>query len=132
MRKVTEIPEVRQISSLAGDILHDVQTLLRQEGRLLRLELGEELKKTERYATYAAWRWGAIGASLLFVLFGLVYFLVEVAGLQQWVAFATVAVLTGAVGLTFYLIGKQQKPFKSDEAFTNLKESLQCLTKRNC
>lgn len=131
MADAVKMSNLKNISSLAGDILSDAQTLVRQEVDLARVELATELEKGRRYSKMLAWKWSAISLALLLFSLSFVHFLSVEFEMPLWAAFASVALVSGIVAVVLSLLNKKQVPFRSEAgAFKNFKESLQCLTKQ--
>lgn len=96
------------MSSLVGGIVQDAQQLIRQEMRLARQELQQELDKAKTAAVSfgAAVVVLALGAILL--CFMLVYLLSEMAGLPWWASFAIVGGGLAVVGGILLAVAKNQ------------------------
>jgi uncharacterized membrane protein YqjE len=129
-------PEVAQHETIGGlirGILTDLQTLLREEIALARIEIREQAGK----ARAAALSFGIAAAGLLF---GLAFLLIAVAtaisdelGWPAWAGFLVVGVLLSIVGFVSLSAGRRRlrtfQPFPA-ETVTTLKENSEWIAKR--
>jgi protein-S-isoprenylcysteine O-methyltransferase Ste14 len=125
--------EQASVTTLVSGILSDVQQLLAQQTRLLRLEIREDLRKARTGAIFLGAGLGvaAVGGLLLCVMLPLL--LQTLTDWPQWVCF-------GIFGILFLFIGagaayaaakKFQDAATLSESTTTLKENLTCLLRRN-
>jgi protein-S-isoprenylcysteine O-methyltransferase Ste14 len=125
--------EQASVTTLVSGILSDVQQLLAQQTRLLRLEIREDLRKarTGTIALGVGLSISAVGGLLLCVMLPLL--LAALTDWPQWVCF-------GIFGILFLFIGggaayAAMKHFQDaaslPESTTTLKENLTCLLRRN-
>lgn len=125
--------EHASMTTLVGGILSDVQQLMAQQTRLLRLEIREDLRKARTGAIFLGAGLGvaAVGGLLLCVMLPLL--LQALTDWPQWVCF-------GIFGILFLFIGagaayaaakKFQDAATLSESTTTLKENLTCLLRRN-
>jgi hypothetical protein len=121
------------MTNLVSGILTDVQQLLAQQMRLLRLEIREDLRKARTGAIFLGVGLGvtAVGGLLLCVMLPLL--LHALTHWPEWVCF-------GIFGILFLFIGggaayAAMKHFQDaaslPESTTSLKENLTCLLRRN-
>jgi protein-S-isoprenylcysteine O-methyltransferase Ste14 len=125
--------EQASVTTLVSGILNDVQQLLAQQTRLLRLEIREDLRKARTGAVALGVGLGitAVGGLLFCVMLPLL--LAALTDWPQWVCF-------GIFGVLFLFIGggavyaawkKFQDAASLPESTTTLKENLTCLLRRN-
>jgi len=117
------------VTKLVGSIIDDIQELFKNQMDLFRQEIKEDVRKTKEAGAFLA-----VGSLILllggiFLGLTLVYFLSWMfPSLPLWGAFAIVGGGMAAVGVVFYLVGREKfasfnpLPDKSVEA---LKENLQ-------
>jgi len=121
------------MTTLMSGILTDVQELLAQQMRLLRLEIREDLHKARTGALFLGAGLGiaAIGGLLLCVTLPLL--LTWLTGWPEWVCFCIFGVVFLFVGggATFAALKKFQDAASLPETTTTLKENLTCLLRRN-
>ena len=121
------------LTTLVSGILTDVQQLMAQQTRLLRLEIQADLRKARSGAIFLGAGLGvaAVGGLLLCVMLPLL--LHALTDWPQWVCF-------GIFGILFVFIGggaayAAMRMFKEaaslPESTTTLKENLTCLLRRN-
>ncbi len=121
------------MTTLVSGILTDVQELMAQQTRLLRLEIREDLHKARSGAIYLGVGLGiaAVGGLLLCVALPLL--LRALTNWPEWVCF-------GIFGILFLFIGggaayAAMKMFQDaaslPESTTTLKENITCLLRRN-
>jgi len=133
MADVVRIADFKEISALAGGILSDTQALIGKEIALAKVEIKSELEKVHRYSAVLAWKWAAIAISQMLFAMALVFFISDVTSLPLWAAFAIVSALCCALAFGLSRLNRLQVPFQSEISLgNNLKESIQCLTKRKC
>lgn len=121
------------MTSLVGGILTDVQELMAQQTRLLRLEIREDLRKARTGSVF-------LGAGLGVVAMGGLFLCVMLPLLLQWLTHWPEWVCFGIVGILLLFVGggavyAALKHFKDaaslPESTTTLKENLTCLLRRN-
>jgi hypothetical protein len=121
------------LTTLVGGILTDVQQLMAQQTRLLRLEIREDLRKARSGAIYLGAGLGVAAIGGLFLCVALPLLLQALTNWPQWVCF-------GIFGILFLFIGggaafASMKLFKEaaslPESTTTLKENITCLLRRN-
>jgi uncharacterized membrane protein YqjE len=121
------------MTALVSGILTDVQNLLAQQMRLLRLEIREDLQKARTGAFFLGAGLGvaAIGGLLLCVMLPLL--LTWLTGWPEWVSFCIFGVVFLFIGggATFAALKKFQDAASLPETTTTLKENLTCLLRRN-
>src|SRR4051812_42860621 len=90
------------LSTLAADLIHDGQKLVRKEVQLLRHNVTKELQEMAQAVQRA-------GAGIYLTLLGVTalavsvaYLLIEVAGLPTWGSFLIVGGIMSVVGLSLY------------------------------
>lgn len=121
------------MTTLVSGILTDVQQLMAQQARLLRLEVREDLRKARSGAIFLGAGLGVAAVGGLFVCVALPLLLHALTNWPQWLCF-------GIFGILFVFIGAgaayaAKKLFKEatslPESTTTLKENLTCLLRRN-
>ena len=121
------------MSSLVSGILADVQQLIVQQTRLVRLEIREDLAKARTGAIFLGAGLGitAIGG-LLFCLM-LPYLLWWLTSLPLWACFGIFGVvfLLGGAGASYAALKKFQSAASLPESTAALKENVACLLRRN-
>lgn len=125
--------EQASVTTLVGGILSDVQQLMAQQTRLLRLEIREDLRKARTGAIFLGAGLGvaAVGGLLLCVMLPLL--LQALTKWPEWVCFGIFGILflfIGA-GAAYAAMKKFQDAASLPESTTTLKENLTCLLKRN-
>jgi hypothetical protein len=93
----------RPISSVLGDIIDNLQAIIRSEARLAKAELGEELKKSSGAAMMIGAGLVMLAFSGLFVLVAIVHALSLV--MPIWAASLIVAVGEGLMAALFVALG---------------------------
>jgi fatty acid desaturase len=121
------------MTTLMSGILTDVQQLMAQQARLLRLEVREDLRKARSGAIYLGAGLGvaAMGGLLLCVMLPLL--LNWLTDWPQWVCFGIFGVLylfVGA-GAAYAAMKRFQDAASLPESTTTLKENFACLLRRN-
>ncbi|HEY7158893.1 MAG TPA: phage holin family protein [Gemmataceae bacterium] len=123
------------LSSLVSDILTDVQQLVAQQARLVRLEIREDLRKARTGAIF-------LGAGLGVTLVGGLLFCLMLPYLLNWVTGEQIPLWAcfGIFGVVFLFLGggavyAAQRKFRSaaalPESRASLKENVACLLRRN-
>jgi hypothetical protein len=134
----TEVPNgvsPPSLSSLVSGILADVQQLLEQQTRLVRLEIREDLRKARTGAIF-------LGAGLGVTLVGGLLFCFMLPYLLNWATGGQIPLWAcfGIFGVVFLGIGggavyAAQRKFRSaadlPESRASLKENVACLLRRN-
>jgi hypothetical protein len=121
------------MTTLVSGILTDVQQLLAQQTRLLRLEIREDLRKARTGALVlgAGLSVVAVGGLLLCVMLPLLlHWLTQ---WPEWICFGIVGILLLFVGggATYAAVQKFQDAASLPESTTTLKENMACLLRRN-
>jgi len=121
------------MTNLVSGILTDVQQLLAQQMRLLRLEIREDLHKARTGAIFLGAGLGitAVGGLLLCVMLPLL--LTWLTGWPEWVCFCIFGVVFLFVGggASYAAMKKFQSAASLPETATTLKENVTCLLRRN-
>jgi hypothetical protein len=122
------------VTKLVGGIIEDVQELFKSQLELFHSEIKDDLRRTKEASTLL------VAAGLVLMLGGiflglmLVYLLHEMVGLPLWGSFGIVGGVFAALGVIFYVVGKDRfasfnpLPDKSVEA---MKENLQWTNPKN-
>lgn len=121
------------MTTLVSGILTDVQQLLAQQTRLLRLEIREDLRKARTGALFlgAGLSVVAVGGLLLCVMLPLLlHWLTQ---WPEWICFGIVGILLLFVGggAAYAAVQKFQDAASLPESTTTLKENMACLLRRN-
>ena len=121
------------ISSLIKGILTDVQTLMREEIALARVELGEQATR----AKAAAMSFGVAAAALAFggtfLLIALALGVSDLFNWPAWAGFGVVAIVLALIGIASYMAARSRmKTVKMvpEETVTTLKENSAWIAKR--
>jgi len=121
------------MTTLVGGILTDVQQLMAQQTRLLRLEIREDLHKARSGAIFLGAGLGiaAVGGLLLCVMLPLL--LHWLTDWPEWVCFGIFGVLFLFIGggAAYAAVKKFQGAASLPESTTTLKENMACLLRRN-
>lgn len=121
------------MTALVSGILTDVQDLLTQQMRLLRLEIRDDLHKARTGAIFLGVGLGvtAIGGLLLCVMMPLL--LAWLTHWPEWVCFCIFGVVFLFVGggASYTAMKKFQSAASLPETTTTLKENVTCLLRRN-
>jgi uncharacterized membrane protein YqjE len=123
------------LSSLVSDILTDVQQLVAQQARLVRLEIREDLRKARTGAIFLGAGLGVtLVGGLLFCL--MLPYLLNWATKDQiplWACFGIFGVvfLFGGGGAVYAALKKFQDAASLPETTASLKENVACLLRRN-
>lgn len=121
------------VSSLVSGILADVQQLIAQQMRLLRLEVREDLRKARTGAIFLGAGLGVTAIGGLLLCFMLPYLLWSLTDLPLWACFGifgVVFLLVGA-GASYAAVKKFQSAAALPESTATLKENVACLLRRN-
>jgi hypothetical protein len=133
MRNDTLNGSSASMTALVSGILTDVQQLMAQQTRLLRLEIGEDLRKARTGSIFLGAGLGvtAVGGLLFCVMLPLL--LQWLTHWPEWVCFGIIGVLLLFVGggAVFAALKKFQDAASLPESTTTLKENLTCLLRRN-
>lgn len=113
------------IGSLVGDLIGDLQDIVRGEVRLAKAELREDAMTIGRGAAMVA-----IGAflgliGLTFLMLAIAYILYEEVGLDRWLSVGIVAVALLALAAILALVGKGRlsaASLKPEQTIASLKE----------
>ena len=125
--------EHASMTTLVSGILSDVQQLMAQQTRLLRLEIREDLHRARTGAIFLGVGLGVTAVGGLFLCVALPLLLNALTDWPQWVCF-------GIFGLLFLFIGagaayaavkKFQDAASLPDTTTTLKENFTCLLRRN-
>lgn len=121
------------MTTLVSGILSDVQQLLAQQMRLLRLEIREDLRTARAGAIYLGVGIGvaAVGGLLLCVMLPLL--LCALTAWPEWVCFGIFGVLFLFIGggAVYAALKKFPSAASLPETTTTLKENVTCLLRRN-
>jgi hypothetical protein len=121
------------MTTLVSGILTDVQELLAQQMRLLRLEIRDDLHKARTGAIFLGAGLGitAIGGLLLCVMLPLL--LTWLTRWPEWVSFCIFGVvfLFVGAGASYAALKKFQDAASLPETTLTLKENMTCLLRRN-
>ena len=121
------------MTTLVSGILTDVQQLVAQQTRLLRLEIREDLRKARTGAIFLGAGLGvtAVGGLLLCVMLPLL--LQWLPHWPEWVCFGILGVLLLFIGggAAYAAVKKFQDAASLPESTTTLKENIACLLRRN-
>jgi hypothetical protein len=132
---VLDGPSQPSVTALVSGILADVQHLLAQQTRLIRLEIREDLRKARTGAIF-------LGAGLGVMIVGGLLFCVTLPLLLNWLTnnqlplwacfgiFGVVFLLVGG-GATYAAVKKFQDAVSLPESSAALKENVACLLRRN-
>jgi hypothetical protein len=124
-------PPESSMTDLVSGIVKDAQELFRQEGRLLRREIQDDVQKTKEAAVpLAIGLWLILLGSIL--LSTTLALLLVAAGLPEWASFAVVGAALFLIGGGVFYFGKNK--FDSlrpplEQSAEALKENLECLAK---
>lgn len=120
------------VTTLVSGILSDVQQILAQQMRLLRLEIRDDLHKARTGAIVLGAGLGilAVGGLLLCVMLPLL--LGALTGWPQWICFGIFGVLFLFIGggAAYAAMKKFQGAASLPESTTTVKENLACLLRR--
>jgi VIT1/CCC1 family predicted Fe2+/Mn2+ transporter len=125
--------EQASMTTLVSGILRDVQQLLVQQMRLLRLEIGEDLRKARTGAIALGVGLGIAAVGGLFLGVMLPLLLAALTDWPLWVCFGIFGVLFLFIGsgAAYAAMQKFQDAVSLPESATTLKENLTCLLRRN-
>jgi len=121
------------MTNLVSGILTDVQQLLAQQMRLLRLEIREDLHKARTGAIFLGAGLGVTAVGGLLFCLMLPYLLWWLTDLPLWACFGIFGViflLVGA-GASYAAVKKFQDAASLPESTAALKENVACLLRRN-
>ena len=121
------------MTSLMGGILTDVQELVAQQTRLLRLEIREDLRKARTGAIFLGAGLGVTAVGGLLLCVALPLLLHALTNWPEWVCFGIFGVLFvfAGLGATYAAAKWFQDAASLPESTTTLKENLTCLLRRN-
>jgi hypothetical protein len=99
-----------------GGIVSDIQTLIQQQVRIMRAEVGEDLRKFRQAVTYVAPGAGVLvlGAFVLALMFAhLIHWLTAPAGADPasvplWLCYLIVGIALAIIGGALIFLGKKQ------------------------
>ncbi len=120
------------MTALVGGIVTDIEQLLAQQTRLIRLEIREDLHKARTGALF-------LGAGLGVVLIGGLLFCLMMPYLLNWATGLPLWACFGIMGAVFLLIGggamyaalkKFQSAMSLSESASTLKENVTCLLRQ--
>lgn len=105
------------LSEIAGQLLSDVQQLIRQEAELIRTDIANDLN--EKRIRYQKVAWGVYTALLgqVAISIALAFFLNEVAGLPYWASFGLVGGGLAAAGYFAAAPKKEEKKEYDNEKY---------------
>lgn len=124
--------EQASVTTLVSGILSDVQQLMAQQTRLLRLEIREDIHKARTGAIFLGAGLGITALGGLLVCVALPLLLSALTNWPLWVCFGLFGILflfIGA-GATFAAVKKFQGAASLPESTTTLKENMACLLRR--
>ncbi len=109
-------PAERDVPTLMGGIASDIQTLIQQQVRIMRAEVGADLRKFQRGTTLLAPGVGVCvlsGIVLALMLAHLLHWLTAPAGTDPasaplWLCYLIVGVVLAVVGGVLVFLGKKQ------------------------
>lgn len=120
----------QSVGSLIKDIVGDLEKLTKQQFKMFRSEIKEDLQKTEEAVTILSGGLTLIlvGAVLLGIMFGE---LLNSTGLERWAAYGLVGVVAACIGAILCYAGRQK--FKGavppvEDSVEALEENIKCLT----
>lgn len=121
------------MTSLMGGILTDVQELIAQQTRLLRLEIREDLRKARTGAIFLGAGLGVTAVGGLLLCVALPLLLHALTHWPEWICFGIFGVLFVFIGIgaTYAAMKSFQDAASLPESTTTLKENFSCLLKRN-
>jgi Flp pilus assembly protein TadB len=107
--RITTADSPTSITQLVGEIVSDLQTLIRQEVQLAKTEFRQEWDKTKTAAGSMAAGATLLGVAGFLFCFALVYLLAALApGLPLWACFGIVAVALGLIGGILVAAGRSK------------------------
>ncbi|MHB1425634.1 MAG: phage holin family protein [Gemmataceae bacterium] len=120
------------MTALMGGILTDVQELIIQQMRLLRLEIREDLRKARTGAIFLGAGLGVTAVGGLLLCVALPLLLHAVTNWPEWVCFGIFGILFLFIGIgaTYAAMKMFQDAASLPESTTTLKENFSCLLKR--
>jgi len=129
--RITAADSPTSVTQLVGGIVSDVQTLMRQELQLAKVEIQQEWDKTKTAASSMAAGAGLLTVAGLLFCFALVHLLWAIApGLPLWACFGIVSVVLGLIGGILIGIGRSKASEVSvipPQTAATLKENVQWL-----
>jgi hypothetical protein len=129
-------PEVVSTDSIGGlirGILTDVQTLLREEIALARIELREQAMRARAAAVSFGIAAGALAMGSIFLLIAIAFGIADLLNWPAWTGFLIVAILLSLVGLVTLASGRKRIRTVTpvpEETVTTLKENSEWIAKR--
>lgn len=118
------------VGSLIKGIVHDVEDLTRQQFRLFRKEIKQDVDQAKEGAAFLSG--GAlillVGAVLLGIMLAQ---LLDMAGVPSWAAYGIIGVLAACIGGGLCLAGQKKIAKMSppgEKSLEALEENVQCLT----
>jgi hypothetical protein len=121
------------IGSLLKGILTDVQTLIREEIALARVEITEQVVNARTAAIEFAGAAGALGCAVAFLLIALALGIADLFMWPTWAGFFVVGIGLGLISLFAYLAARRRLYAVSmvpEETVTSLKENSAWIAKR--
>ena len=128
-----EVVRHESISGLIRGILTDLQTLIREEIALARVEIREQAGRARTAAMSFGLAVGALLFGVAFLLVAAATAIAEVLGWPVWAGFLVVAVLLSLLGVVSLSAGRRQlRTFHAvpQETVTTLKENSEWIAKR--
>jgi hypothetical protein len=125
--------EHASMTTLVSGILSDVQQLMAQQTRLLRLEIREDLRKARTGAIALGAGLGVAAVGGVFLCIMLPLLLWALTNWPLWVCFGIFGILFVFIGggAVYAAMKKFQDAASLPESTTTLKENLTCLLRRN-
>jgi uncharacterized membrane protein YqjE len=123
-------PNDQSVGALIKDIVGDLEKLTKQQFKMFRSELKDDLQKTEEGVTI-------LSGGLMLILVGAVLLgimcgeLLNSTGLERWAAYGLVGVVAACIGAILCYAGRQKFKGAVPPAETSveaLEENVKCLT----
>jgi hypothetical protein len=120
------------VTELVSGIIHDAQTLFKQQAEMLKAEVREDFKKSKRAAEYGAVGIVCTTVGVLGLITAAAYFLHEHYAFKMWASWGIVGGILAVIGVACagfsYLLLERFNPLP-DKTFNALKENLTWQTK---
>lgn len=120
----------QSVGTLVKGIVHDVENLTRQQLKLFRTEISQDMQKAKEGAAFLSG--GALALLVGAILLGIMLAeLLDMAGLPDWASYGIVGILAACIGGALCLAG--QKKFEravppAERSLEALEENVECLT----
>ena len=128
-----EVVRHETIGGLIRGILHDLQTLVKEEIALARVEIREQAGKARAAAMSFGIAAGALMLGAAFLLIAVAMGIAELANWPVWAGFLVVALLLSIIGFIALASGRKQlRTFTAvpEQTVTTLKENSEWIAKR--